>query len=61
MLSAEFKTQHSFTVPRIELRALWMLSKYRSGLELPDFPLALLSISDKEMLLLKTGLLKLLV
>ena len=56
MLSAEFKTQHSFAVPRIELRALWMLSKYRSGLELPDFPLALLSISDKQMLLLKTGL-----
>lgn len=37
MLSTEFKTQHSFAVPRIELRALWMLSEYHSGLELPVF------------------------
>lgn len=53
MLSTEFKTQHSFTVPRIELRALWMLSKDHSGLELPVFSPALTSISGKQMLLVE--------
>lgn len=53
MLSTEFKTKHSFTVPRIELRALWMLSKDHSGLELPVFSPALTSISVKQMLLVE--------